>query len=528
MNPHQIAQLLSADAYPEPTSKVFMQQTHISLLFFTDKHVYKVKKPVNLGFLDFSTLEKRHFYCLEELRLNRRLAPDIYLDLVELREDEAGCLRINGPGRVVEYAVKMVRLPEDRIMARLLEKNAVTPAQIEQLAALVARFHKEADTDERIAAFGSPEAIRENWEENLRQTRVFIGRTITEKDHSLIAGWVNSTLEREQELFKARVRDGFIRDCDGDLHTENICLNSSIHIFDCIEFNERFRFSDTAADVAFLAMDLENHGRRDLAELFVDCYQQHSGDKGLRAVLPLYLANRAFIRGKVESLRLDDPLFSDDEKVAAAAHARRFFRLARGYLLRRKLPPTLFMTCGPSGCGKSALASELAFQLGMDHVSSDIERKRLAGISSTERGADIYGTQWNRATYARLAELAAAALHAGKSIVVDATFIRRADREQFCRLAKAASASCVILYPECPDELVRQRIEARCRKGNSVSDGTVAVYLRQKAAFEPPTADEGMILLLDATHTPFDLVDQVLAAPGVLEKIKTEDFFLAD
>jgi len=324
MNPHQIAQLLSADAYPEPTSKVFMQQTHISLLFFTDKHVYKVKKPVNLGFLDFSTLEKRHFYCLEELRLNRRLAPDIYLDLVELREDEAGCLRINGPGRVVEYAVKMVRLPEDRIMARLLEKNAVTPAQIEQLAALVARFHKEADTDERIAAFGSPEAIRENWEENLRQTRVFIGRTITEKDHSLIAGWVNSTLEREQELFKARVRDGFIRDCDGDLHTENICLNSSIHIFDCIEFNERFRFSDTAADVAFLAMDLENHGRRDLAELFVDCYQQHSGDKGLRAVLPLYLANRAFIRGKVESLRLDDPLFSDDEKVAAAAHARRF------------------------------------------------------------------------------------------------------------------------------------------------------------------------------------------------------------
>ncbi len=520
MNAHQIEQLLSSAAYPDPTSRVFMQQTHISLLFFTDEHVYKVKKPVNLGFLDFSTLEQRRFYCREELRLNRRLAPDIYLDVVELCEDAAGCLRINGSGTVVEYAVKMLRMPEERIMARLLEKNAVTPAQIEQLATLVARFHKEADTDERIAAFGSLEAIRENWEENLRQTGVFVGRTITEKDHRLIARWVYTSLKAEQELFEARVRDGFIRDCDGDLHTENICLDSSIHIFDCIEFNERFRFSDTAADVAFLAMDLENHGRRDLAELFVDSYQQHSGDAGLGPVLPLYLANRAFIRGKVESLRLDDPLFSDDEKLAATARARRFFRLVRGYALRQNLPCTLFMTCGPSGCGKSALASELAFQLGIDHVSSDVERKLLAGLSLTERGADIYGTMWNRATYARLAELAAAALHAGKSIVVDATFIRRADREQFCRLAKAASSSCVILCPECPDDLVRQRIETRCRDGNNASDGTVAVYLRQKAAFEMPVPEEGMALFLDATNTPFDLVDQVVAAPGVLVKME--------
>lgn len=520
MNQRQIEQLLSSSAYPEPTSGVFMQQTHISLLFFTDEHVYKVKKPVNLGFLDFSTLEKRRFYCQEELRLNRRLAPDIYLDVVKLCEDGTGCLRVNGPGMVVEYAVKMLRMPEERIMARLLEKNAVTPVQIEQLATLVARFHREADTGERIAAFGSLETIRQNWEENLRQTEAFVGRTITEKDHRLIAGWVNRTLETGRELFEARVRDGFIRDCDGDLHTENICLDSSIHIFDCIEFNERFRFSDTAADVAFLAMDLENHGRRDLAELFVENYQQHSGDDGLRAVLPLYLANRAFIRGKVESIRLDDPLFSDDEKLAATARARRFFRLARGYALRQSLPRTLFITCGPSGCGKSALAIELAFQLGIEHVSSDVERKRLAGIPLTERGADIYGKEWNRATYSRLAECAASALHRGRSVVVDATFLKKADREQLCSLARAASSHCVILHPDCPDDLVRQRIETRSSDGKNASDGTIAVYLRQKAAFELPTSEEGMTLLIDATNTPFDMVDQVVDATGVLIKME--------
>lgn len=519
MDAGQITQLLSPDAYPEPVSGVELQQTHISFLFFTERHVYKIKKPVNLGFLDFTTLEQRRFFCHEELRLNRRLSPDIYLDVLEVCRDDAGRITIGGRGEVIDYAVRMVRMPEERIMARLLDNDAVTAEQIEALAGVVARFHANAATDARIASFGSLEAIRRNWDENLRQTEAFTGRTISAQDHRLIGRWVASVLDSDAELFAGRVRDGYIRDCDGDLHTENICLDSRIHIFDCIEFNERFRYSDTAADVAFLAMDLENHGRRDLAELFVASYQRQSGDGGIGAVLPLYLANRAFIRGKVESIRLDDPLFSDEDKRAAAARAQRFFLLARGYGLRQQLSPTLFMTCGPSGCGKSALAAELAFQLGIDHVASDVERKRLAGIAATERGADIYTKQWHSATYARLAELAAAALAAGRSILVDATFLRRADREPFLALARTAAAGCLILCPSCPDPLIRQRIETRCRAGNSASDGTVEVYLRQKALFEMPLEEEGTVLLLDAAAAPGEMVDQVLERAGMLAKM---------
>ncbi|SJZ50558.1 hypothetical protein SAMN02745119_00805 [Trichlorobacter thiogenes] len=510
MDRPMIDQLLNPGIYPDPTTAVQHLQTHISHLFLTDRYVYKIKKPVDFGFLDFTSLEKRRFYCHEELRLNRRLSPDIYLDLVALYLDADGMLSFQADGPVVEYAVKMLRMPQERMMSCLLEQGGVTEADIDAIAKKVARFHAESERSNGIALFGTVEAIRSNWLENLRQAAPYCGRTLSEQDHAMIAELALRRLEQDSSLFQRRLQQGYIRECDGDLHTENICLDGQVHIFDCIEFNEKFRYSDTAADVAFLAMDLENHGRRDLAERFVERYRFYSGDTGLRQVLPLYLANRAFVRGKVESFRLDDPLIAQEQKTAAAVRAQRFFRLARGYLLREQLPKILFLTCGPTGCGKTALADELAFQLGMAHFSSDLERKWLAGVAATERNADIYTPAWNQATYDRLFELARQCLAAQASVILDATFLQRRGRERFVRLAAESGARVVILQLSCPDELVRQRLEQRQARGDSASDGTWQVFLQQMKSAEPPTADEGLLIVLDATEEPFTMVEAIL------------------
>jgi len=510
MDRPMIDHMLNPTSYPEPTTAVQHLQTHISHLFLTDQHVYKIKKPVNFGFLDFTSLEKRRFYCHEELRLNRRLSPDIYLDVVTLYQGADGLPTFHADGAIIEYAVKMRRMPQERMMSRLLEQSGVTEADIDAIAKKVALFHGEAARGDGIALFGTPEAIRSNWLENLRQTVPYCGRTLTEELHAQIAELALQRLEQDSSFFLRRLQHGFIRECDGDLHTENICLDGQVHIFDCIEFNEKFRYSDTAADVAFLAMDLENHGRRDLAKLFVERYVTYSADDSLRQILPLYLANRAFVRGKVESFRLDDPLIAEEEKTAAASRAQRFFRLARGYLLREQLPKILFLTCGPTGCGKTALANELAFQLGVAHVSSDLERKRLAGVEATERNAAIYSPAWNQATYDRLFELASQHLMSNSSVILDATFLQRRGRERFTRLAAESGARTVILQLSCPEELVRQRLDQRQAKGDSASDGTWQVFQQQMKSAEPPTADEGLVIPLDATEEPVAMVEAIL------------------
>lgn len=510
MTKAQLDQLLIPAAYPEKTTSVSMGQTHISFLFFTDKYVYKVKKAVNFGFLDFSSLEKRQYYCQEELRLNRRLAPDIYLDVVPLAENENGCLCFEGDGKVIEYAVKMVKMPQERMMPHLLENDQVTFEHMDKLARLVADFHKNAANNHHIDTFGSIEMIRHKWQEDLDQTCCFIGRSISEQDHQLIALLVDEFISEKKELFEERVSQGYIKECNGDLHSANICLDEPVHIFDCIEFNEQFRFSDTAADIAFLAMDLENYGRLDLAQRFLEQYHAASGDNSFAEILPLYLASRAFIRGKVESIRLDDPLFSGADKEAATRRAKRYFALARGYLLRRKLPLTLFITSAVSGCGKSVLAEELAFQLGINYFSSDIERKRLAGVTPDQHGGDIYNVVMNKATYDLLAEKAQAELAAGRSLILDATFLQSKSRAQMALIAENRLADFVIISLDCPDQVARKRINERIVTGDGYSDATITVYEKQLENMELPHPSEGKVVQLDADNSVASLLDQLL------------------
>jgi uncharacterized protein len=306
-------------------------QTHISWVVLAGPYVYKLKKPLALGFLDYSTPEKRLEACHREVALNRRLCPWVYLGVMPISGES---VKPDGSRTVLDYAVRMRRLPQDRMLDVLLDRGEATNSMMEALAERLADFHTFAATGPGIDEHGSPTAIWANAAENFRQTRPFLGRTLDARTWALVRWSSMRFLEENLELFKRRVARGRIRDGHGDLHAANICMTEPIAIFDCIEFNDRFRCGDVAAEVAFLAMDLEYRHRADLATAFVDRYVEVSGDHELRDVLDFYICYRAYVRGKVESLKLDEPGFSAEENGTALARARRYFDLSRSYAIR--------------------------------------------------------------------------------------------------------------------------------------------------------------------------------------------------
>ena len=514
-----IESLLEAAAYPEPTATVSLTETHVSYILLTDHFAYKIKKPVDFGFLNFTTLDLRRFYCQEEVRLNRRLCPEIYLGVVELRETQQGGSFAPGEGPVIDYAVKMKRLPEERMLARLLELGEVGPAQMRQIALLIADFHAQADRGPQIDACGSAAAIRANWQENFSQVAPFLGETITAIDLALLRDWVERFLSRHEDLLRARVEGGFIRECDGDLHLDNICLDDRIYIFDCIEFNESFRYIDTAADIAFLLMDLEYAGRPELCPPFLEAYQGSSGDLGLNALLGFYRGYRAFVRGKVKSFLLREAELSPRQLTQAKASAVRYFRLARGYALREILAPALIVTCGLMGSGKSAMARELAFELGLSLTRSDFVRKRLARRPATGGGAygydqGIYRASFNQATYQALFLEAELSLSQGRSVIVDATFRRASDRASFGALAQRLGVRFFVIETHCPEALIRERLEKRCLEAGELSDGRWELFPKQACEFEPPALGESIVV--DSSQPLAAAVDQALKGMGLL------------
>ncbi len=330
--------LLNPAIYPERPREVEFSETHISLLFFTEDYVYKVKKPVDFGFLDFTDLEKRRFFCHQEVELNRRLSTNVYLGVVEISEENGG-ISLDGRGEVIEYAVKMRRISDDLLMSRLIEEGKVTERMIAGVAEKLTDFYSVADTNEEISSYGKPERIRQDTDENFHQTRTYIGLTISSRAFEAIQGATNSFLREKGASFERRIAEGKIRDCHGDLRSEHIYLGDEILIIDCIEFNRRFRYTDVAADIGFLAMDLDYRGRRDLSKHLIDSYIRMSGDRDVLEVLDLYKCYRAYVRGKVESFRLDDQNISPHEKEEALRRARRFFRLSNGYAARLRGTP---------------------------------------------------------------------------------------------------------------------------------------------------------------------------------------------
>ena len=328
--PFAIEALLEPQAFPHKPQKIKLVQTQMSLIYLTGEYVYKIKKPVNLGYLDYTTLEKRHFFCRQELELNRRLCPDAYLAVVPIVRENDG-LHVEGRGEAIEYAVKMRQLPEDRMMNVLLPRGQVTLEMVARVAERLVSFHQKAETNQEIAAFGKLNVVRQNCDENFAQTEKYVGLTILRAKYERIRDYTDDFMERNAGLFNQRVREGRIRDCHGDLHAAHVCFTDDICIFDCIEFNDRFRYCDVASELAFLAMDLDRYQQAGLSRHLVDTYAGLSHDEGLLSLLDFYKCYRAYVRGKVEGFKLDDPLISQSGKAKALETARSYFQLAEWY-----------------------------------------------------------------------------------------------------------------------------------------------------------------------------------------------------
>jgi len=328
--PEMVQALLDPKAYPEAPRGIEMVQTRMSFVFLTDDYVYKVKKPVDLGYLDYTTLDKRQFYCQREIELNRRLCPDAYLGVVPITR-EKGDILVDGQGEVIEYAVKMRRLPKEAMMEVLLANNQVSPEMVASVAEKLAEFHQKTGTGALISSFGNVNIVTQNADDNFAQTRKYVDSTISIDQYQRIKEYTYGFIAGNAPLFQKRVVRGRVRDCHGDLHAAHICFTDDICIYDCIEFNDRFRYCDVASEVAFLAMDLDHYGRRDLSQCFVDAYVELCQDRELLLLLNFYKCYRAYVRGKVESFKLDDPHITEEEKTKVLAVAKSYFNLAASY-----------------------------------------------------------------------------------------------------------------------------------------------------------------------------------------------------
>jgi hypothetical protein len=502
-----IQALLDPVVYPEPTVKVELKQTHISFLFLTDDFVYKIKKPVDFGFLDFTSLDKRLHYCKEEARLNQRLAKGVYLGIVKITQAN-GAYRVEGQGEAVEYAVKMKRVPEEAMLNRAISEERINAPVMERVAKRIADFHASAEQGPEISPYGSPELIRKNWDENFSQTLDHRGSTISFGSFDGIKDYVENFLLANDALFKKRVESGLIRDCHGDIHSDHVAITDHIDIIDCIEFNERFRYSDIISDAAFLSMDLEFQGRGDLARVFERAYLSATKDLEGQALLDFYKCYRACVRGKVESLKASESEVEENERRDATRRAMRLFHLALLYA-RGGFKPMLLIVCGLSGAGKTALSVAISKELGALRFSSDRVRKGLVGLDpfsrATEKfGQGIYTPEFTEKTYKELIGRAEMELKKGRPVVVDATFSKKRFLDMAAQAAENAGAELRIILCTAPDEVLRQRIEKRSREKRE-TDATWEICVAQKKSFESMErphfqldTDAPMARLLDA------------------------------
>jgi aminoglycoside phosphotransferase family enzyme/predicted kinase len=497
--------------YPHRPGDVSLVQTHISYVFLADGEVYKVKKPVRFSFLDFSTLSLRRHYCYEEVRLNQRLAGDVYLGVVGIRPS-AGWFSLADPDdpAIVEYAVHMRRLPEDRMLSRLLAGGSVSTEMLDELVRRLAAFHGDARCDADVIANGRPDAVRAIIEENFSAMRPFRGRTISTFDDDQIQRFARGFLARETDLLARRQKERRIRECHGDLHADHICFTDPLVIFDCIEFSERFRYCDVASEIAFLAMDLDYHDRPALADYFIEKYAEISLDGDLTRLIPFYKCYRAYVRGKVDSLTSSEVEIEAVDRETARGRARRHFELAYRYTWIDH--PRLIAIGGLSGTGKTTIAAALAGRTGFAHFSSDVVRKEIAGLrpetdARENYGRGLYDPDHTARTYRTLLDRADQQLGAGRGVILDATFQRRMDRDAVRELASRRGLPLVFVECRCGENTIRTRLHER--KGGA-SDADWEVFRKQKACYESVSTDEaGDRIEIDTARPTAEVVAEI-------------------
>ncbi len=507
---HRQARLVEAlqqpARYPHPVEHLEVIETHISWVILTGHYAYKIKKPVDLGFLDFRTLEQRRHYCEEELRLNRRLAPELYLDVVPITGSPDAPV-LEGEGAPLEYAVRMREFPQEARLDRLLARGALGPEHMDDIAAELARFHDEAPAVDAGRPFGEPEQVRRPVRGNFEQL-ARLGADTTERERlEALREWSERRFASLRERLAERRAQGFVRECHGDLHLGNMALlDGRITLFDCIEFNESFRWIDVMNEAAFLCMDLDHREHPMLGHRFLNAYLERTGDYAGLDLLPYYETYRALVRAKIAAIRRSQDDLSAAERAEVEADYHALVGLARTYTHEPR--PALLITHGLSGSGKTTVTQTLVERLGCLRLRSDVERKRLFGLSAEARTraaleGGIYSKDASRATYERLAELAETVLRAGYPALVDATFLRRGRRAAFRDLAARLGAAFLIVDVQASDAALEARVAARAAAGTGASEAGLEVLRHQMSAREPLAAEErAAAYVLDTENPP--------------------------
>lgn len=477
--PPLIRSLLNPSVYDHPTESICYRETHISWIILTGPYAYKIKKPVNFGFLDFSTLDKRHFYCQEELRLNRRLAPQLYLAVVAITGKPTSP-RIDGSGPALEYAVKMHQFQEQDLLAERATRGELTEAILQSLAQRIACFHQSAARVSAEDPYGDPDLIQEAARQNFAQ--------IAQTDRAILAelkAWTETEFDHLRSNMAERKHQGFIRECHGDLHLGNIVLWQGQPLpFDCIEFNPALRWIDVISEIAFTVMDLCARGCKPLGFGFLNDYLSLIGDYAGVRLLRYYLVYRAMVRAKIAHLSGQQ----HPDEIAYQRDFEHYLELARAFSHAKRA--ALCITHGFSGSGKSYASRHLASHLGALHLRSDVERKRLAGLEATadsksQLGGGIYTPDLTHRTYQKLWDDARTILTAGYPVIVDATFLKRAYRDRFKELAASLKLPFLILDFQATEEVLRQRILKRIQERHDPSEADLTVLEYQLRHHDP-------------------------------------------
>lgn len=483
-----IQALLNPAAYPHPVDNIELVETHISWVLLTGQFAYKIKKNIQFDFLDFSTLEKRHYYCDEELRFNGRFAPDLYLKVVPI----TGSLQhphVNGNGDIIEYAVQMKQFDGCQLLSHVADRGELTAVIIDQLAELTANFHKLAKADTSSSQFGTSQEIHHWFQGNFVHIKPLINHTGLLQQILALEHWGEQAILKNAALMQQRKQLGFIRECHGDLHLGNITLiDGKVTPFDGIEFNPSLHWIDTISEIAFVVMDLQQRGFPKLAHRFLNRYLSNCGDYQGVALLPYYLVYRALVRCKVALLRWQQHQNQQDFQ-----EAQSYADLATHY--SQPKPAKLLITHGYSGSGKSTLSAQLAENLGIIHLRSDVERQRMRDQSqrnaaNNEINQGLYTPENVLLVYHRLIELAATSLQAGFSVLIDAAFLQSSQRELFAQLALNNKLEFVILDFYAPEQELKRRVSERQQSGTDASEATLAVLEHQLKTAQPLTALE--------------------------------------
>jgi aminoglycoside phosphotransferase family enzyme/predicted kinase len=532
-----IAFLESPESYPHGPTEVRAIQTHISWVFVASPFVFKVKKRVNLGFLDFSTLEKRRYFCQREIELNRRLCPEIYLDAVPVYETDSG-FSFKPPGKIVDYAVNMKELPHGCFLNELLEKNLVGEKEISRVISTLHRFYQAEISTAEIEQWGTPEKLKISTDENFTQVEPFIGETISPAAFEAIRHYTNQFYELNENLFHERIQQHRVLDCHGDLRLDHVHLTpEATTIFDCIEFNDRFRFIDIANDLAFLAMDFDFKGRSDLGNLFLRNAARELGDAGMLKVANFYKCYRAFVRGKVESIQ-----GTEKETTNSWEHqkqAARYFRLALGYAIAGA-EPFILVVMGRVGTGKSTIAKRLASELDWPVFSSDETRKTLTGVPLTQRTpselrAETYSARMTQKTYKKLLESGLAAIgccsrgrrprlpqpHNG--VILDATFSTRALRKFLREECNKANVSIQFVELEVDPDEIKNRLKFRDEKTAETSDARLEDFEKLNTAYQPPSELAPDLISVSTNASVSDAVNAILFCLAEKQSIVTNN-----